>query len=150
MLWLLILVPWSISIFVIFGGGYKATPLQVARVPLLVGRSIPCQRGGQVLSLVPFDMGGAYPFHSFLYCLALSTMTQFPEWSHSSLGPPSTSVNGHRCCSLCLTYVFLLRSAATSCYLWSSPILCGCSSRHPSRSCNFPFIHPRKALLVGH
>ena len=131
MLWLSILVSWLISILVIFIGGYEATPLQVARVSLLVGRSIPCQRGGQVLSLIPPDMGGAYPFHSPWFCLALPTVTQFHEWSHSSLGSLSAGINGLQCCSLCLTYVFLLRSAATSCYLWSSLVSGGCSSRHP-------------------
>ena len=63
-LWLSILVSWLISIFVVFNGGYEATHLQVARVPLLVGGSIPCQRGRQVLSLVHLDMGGTCPFHS--------------------------------------------------------------------------------------
>ena len=57
MLWLLILVSWLVFIFIIFDGGYEATPLQVVRVPLLVGGSIPCQGGRQVLSLVPLDMG---------------------------------------------------------------------------------------------
>ena len=64
MLWLLILVSWLISILVIFDGGYEATPLQVERVPLLVDGSIPCQRGRQLLSFIPLDMGGTYPFHS--------------------------------------------------------------------------------------
>ena len=63
-LWLSVLVPWLVSIFIIFDGGYEATPLQAARVPLLVGGSIPHKKGRQVLSLVPLDMGGTYPFHS--------------------------------------------------------------------------------------
>ena len=58
MLLLSVLVSWLISIFVVFKGGYGATPLQVVRVPLLAGRSILHQIGGQVLSLVPPDMGG--------------------------------------------------------------------------------------------
>ena len=131
MLWLPVLVSWLISIFVIFNGGYEATPLQVLRVPLLVGRSILHQGGRQVLSLVPLDMGGTYPFHSPLFCLALPTMTQFCEWSHSSWGSLSASINGHQSHSLHLMYMFLPRSAATSHYLWSSPILCGCSGRCP-------------------
>ena len=57
MLWVSILVSWLISILVIFIGGYEATPLQVARVPILVSRSILCQRGGQVSFLIPLDMG---------------------------------------------------------------------------------------------
>ena len=38
------------SIFVVSNGGYEATSLQVARVPLLVGRNILHQRGRQTLS----------------------------------------------------------------------------------------------------
>ena len=49
MLWLLILDS-SFFIFIISNEGYEATPLQVARVPLLVGRSILHQRGRQMLS----------------------------------------------------------------------------------------------------
>ena len=103
-------MPWlsildsSFFIFVISHGGYEATPLHAARVPLLVHRSIPCQRGRQIC----------------------------------------------RCHSLCLMYMFLLRSAATSCYLWSSPILSGCSSRCPWKKLQLSIFHPREALLVGH
>ena len=131
MLWLSILVSCLISILVIFDGGYEATPLQVVRVPLLVGGSIPCQRGRQVLSIVLLDMGGTYPFHSPLFCVALPTMTQFHEWSHLSFVSLSASINGLRHHSLHLKYMFLPRSAATSHYPWSSPILCGCSGRCP-------------------
>ena len=70
-------------------------------------------------------------FTPHLFCLALPTLTQICEWSHLSLGSLSTSVNGHRHCSLCHMYVFLRRSAATSHYLWSSPIYSRCSSRCP-------------------
>ena len=129
-LWLLVLVSWRI---VIFQGGYKAIPLQMARVPLLVGSSIPCQRGGQVMSLIPLHMGDAYPFHSPSFCMTLPTVTQFHEWSHSSLGSLSTSINRNWCHSLCHMYVFLPMTAATSCYLWSSPIFGGCSSRCPQQ-----------------
>ena len=45
MLWLSIEVSWLIFILVILVGGCEATPLQVARVPLMVGGSIPCQQG---------------------------------------------------------------------------------------------------------
>ena len=90
------------------------------------------------------DMGVTYPFHSPLcFCLALPTMTQFCDWSHSSWGSLSTSINGHRRHSLCLTYVFLLRSAATSLYLWSSPILSGCSGRHPQQKPQLPIFPPQ-------
>ena len=47
------------------------------------------------------------------------------------------------CHSLCLTYIFLLRSAATSHYLWSSPILCGCSGRHPQQKLQLPIFPPQ-------
>ena len=52
MFWLLILVSWLVFIFVIFNGGYEATPLQAVRVPLLVGGSIPHQRGRQASSFL--------------------------------------------------------------------------------------------------
>ena len=51
MLWLSILVSFFL-ILVISSGGYEATPLQAARVPLLVGRSILHQRGRQMLSFL--------------------------------------------------------------------------------------------------
>ena len=77
------------------------------------------------------NMGVTYPFHSPLFYLALPTMTQFCGWLHSSWGSLSASINGYRHCSLCLTYVFLPKSATKPCYLWSSPVLSGCSSRCP-------------------
>ena len=141
-------MPWlsildsSFFIFVISHGGYEATPLQVARVPLLVGRSIPCQRGRQML-LFFLTWGLLTHFTPPCFCLALPTMTQFCDWLHSSWGSLSASINGHRHCSLCLTYVFLLRSAATSHYLWSSPILSGCSSRHPWQKPQLPIFPPQ-------
>ena len=49
MLWLPFLTSFFL-VFVISSGGYEATPLQAARVPLLVGKSIPCQRDRQMLS----------------------------------------------------------------------------------------------------
>ena len=94
------------------------------------------------------DMGVTYPFHSPHFCLAFPTMTQFCDWSHSSWGSLSTSVNGYRCHSLCLMYMFLLRSAAKSDYLWSSPILCGCSSRHPWQKLQLP-VFPPKGSFTG-
>ena len=130
MLSLSVLVSWLISILVIFDGGYEATPLQVVGIPLVVGGSILCQRGRQALSFL-LTWGVLAHFTPPLFCLALLTMTQFCEWSHLSLGSLSASVNGLQCLSLCLMYMFLPRSAAMSCYLWSSPIFCGCSGRHP-------------------
>ena len=77
------------------------------------------------------------------FCLALPNMTQFHDWLHSSWGSLSASVNRFRHGSLCLTYVFLLRSAAKSCYLWSSPILSGCSSRCPWQKLQLPVFPPQ-------
>ena len=89
-------------------------------------------------------MGGTYPFHSTpLFWLALPTMTQFCQWSHSSWGSLSTSINGHWCCSLHLAYVFLPRSAATSHYLRSSPILGGWSGRCPWQKLQLPIFPPQ-------
>ena len=84
------------------------------------------------------------------FCLALPTMTQFSDWLHFPLGSLSASINRYRCHSLCLTYMFLLKFAARSLYLWSSPILDGCSGRHPWYKPQLSIFHPREALLVGH
>ena len=107
------------------------------RIPLLVGRSIPCQRGRQMLSFL-LTQGLLTHFPPLHFCLVLPTMTQFHDCLHSSWGSLSASINGHRHHSLCLMYVFLLRSAATSHYLWSSPILSGCSSRCPWQKPQLP------------
>ena len=85
------------------------------------------------------------PLH---FCLALPTMTQFCDWLHSSLGSLSSSINGHGHHSLCLMYIFLLRSAATSCYLWLSPVLSGCSSRCPWQKPQLP-ISPPQGSFTG-
>ena len=85
-----------------------------------------------------------------LLCLDLPTMTQYCEWLHSSWASLSTSINRHWHHSLCLTYMFLPRSAATSHYLRYSPILSGCSGRWPWQKQQLPIFHPREALLVGH
>ena len=88
-------------------------------------------------------MGVTYPFPSPPFCLALPTVTQFCNWSHSSWGSLSTSVNGYRHHSLSLTYVFLPRSAVKSHHLWSSPVLSGCSSRSPWQKPQLPIFPPR-------
>ena len=93
MLWLLILIS-SFLIFIISNGGYEATPLQVARVPPLVGRSILHQRGRQMLSFL-FKWGLLTHFTPPILCLVFPTMTQFHDWSHSSWGSLSASINGH-------------------------------------------------------
>ena len=89
-------------------------------VPLWVGRSIPCQRGR--LLCPSLQHRGYLPISLPPFCLALPTVTQFSDRSHSSLGSLSASINRYRHCSLCLTYMFLPKFAAKSFYLWSSPI----------------------------
>ena len=135
------------STFVISNEGYEATPLQAARVPLLVGRNILCQRGRQTLSFF-LTWRLLICFTPCCFCLALPTVTQFQDLSHFSWGSLSASINGHCCHSLCLMYMFLPRSAATSHYLWSSPILCGCSSRHPGQKPQLP-IFPSQGSFTG-
>ena len=82
------------------------------------------------ISLPPFLFGLAY-------CDPVLWLVAF------LLGFTIHSINGHRCCSLCLMYMFLLRSAATSHYLWSSPILSGCSSRCPWQKLQLPIFPPQ-------
>ena len=94
-----------VFLFVISNVGYEATPLQAARVLLSVGRSIPHQRGRQMLS--------------FLLTHSLSLM-----------------------------YMLLQRSAATSHYLRSSPILSGCSGRCPWQKLQLP-IFPLQGRFTG-
>ena len=76
-------------------------------------------------------------------------MTQFSDWLHSSLGSLYASINRYRHLSLCLTYVFFLKFAAGSLYLWSSPILSGCFRRCLQYKLQLPIFPPREALLVG-
>ena len=94
-------------------------------------------------------MGVTYLFHypPYFY-LALPALTQFSEWQHSSLGSLSASINGFRHCPLCFTYMFLLRSVAKSLYLWSSPILSGCSISHPQPKLQLP-IFPLLGSFTG-
>ena len=92
------------------------------------------------------DTEVTYPFHSPHFYLALPTVTQFHDWLLSSWGSLSTSINGYRHHSLCLTYVFLLRSAARSHYLWSSIVLSGCSSRCPWQKLQLPIFPPQESF----
>ena len=94
---------------------------------------------------MPFSLTHGLLTHFNLpsFCLALSSMTQFHDWLHSSWGSLSASINRYRCCSLCLTCVFLLRSAAKSHYLWSLPILSGCSGRCPWQKPQLPIFPPQ-------
>ena len=92
--------------------------------------------------------GGYIPISLPLFLVVLPTMIQFCDWSHSSWGSLSARVNGHKCHSLCLTYVFLPRSAATSHYLWSSPILGGHCGRHPWQKLQLP-VFPTQGNFTG-
>ena len=94
MLWLLILVSSLFLSSLFLMEGMKPFPLQAARGPLSVGRSILHQRGRQMFS---FLLTWEYLPISLppLLCLALPTMTQFCEWLHSSWGSLSASINGH-------------------------------------------------------
>ena len=149
------LIPWlsildsSFPILVISNGGYEATPLQTVRVPLLVGRSILHQRGRQTLLFFQtqgllthfthplFLFGVAYhdPILS-IGCIPLGV--HYPPASMGIDIIPSTlhthSFQGlqphHITCGLHPTSV-------------DTPV-----DVH-GRSCNFPFFHPREALLVG-
>ena len=94
-------------------------------------------------------MGVTYPFHSHHFYFALPAMTQLSKLYHSSSSPLSASINGYR----------HHPSALHMCSfqgLQPNHFTCGL---HPSSvdapvdihgiSHNFPFFHPREALLVG-
>ena len=129
--------------------GMKATPLQVARVPLLVGGSIPHQRGRQALS--------------FLLTWGLLTHFTPPCFVWPCLPWPS-SMSDHLCCWVHYLPVSMgtdiIPSALCMCSFWGLQPHHITWGLHPSsvdalvdvhgRSCNFPFIHPREALLLGH
>ena len=149
MLWLSILVSFFL-ILVISNGGYEATPLQAVRVPPLVGRSIPHQKGRQMLS--------------FLLTWGLLTHFIPPLFYVWPCLPLPSSVIGHIPCGV----HYLPASTGIDV---SPSALCMCSFQglqphhitwglHPSsvdalvdvhsRSHNFPFFNPREALLAGH
>ena len=88
------------------------------------------------------DMGVTSPFYPPIV-FGLAYHTQFHDWLHPSWGSLSASINRYRHHSLCLTYMFLLKSAAKSHYLWSSPILSGCSGRHPLEKPQLPVFPPQ-------
>ena len=116
---------------------------------LSVGRNIPHQ-GSRPMALNS-DTWVTCPFHSphFIY-LALPAMTQFSEWQHSSSGSLSTSINRYRCHPSAL-HMFSFRGLQPNhftCGLHPSSVDAPVDVHDPS--CNFPFFHPREALLVGH
>ena len=134
--------------FVVFNGGYEATPLWAVRVPLLVGESIPHQGGRQALSFLL--IWGYLPLSLPPFCLAFSTMAQFSEWLHSTWGSLSTSVNRHRHHSLCLCMCSFqgLQPHHLTCGLHPSSV--DALADVHGRIHNFPLIQPSKALLVCH
>ena len=148
-------MPWlsildsSFSIFVVSQRGYEATPLQAVRVHLSVGRTFLHQRGTQMSFFLTQGLLTCFTCPP-CFCMALPTMTQFGDWLHSSWGSLSASINGHWHHSLCLTYVFFwgLQPLHVTCGLHTSSVDAPVDIH--GRSCNFPFFHPREALLVGH
>ena len=116
---------------------------------LSVGRSILCQ-GSRPMALNS-GMQVTCPFHSphFIY-LALPAVTQFSEWQQSSSSSLSASINGYRHCpsALCTCSFGGLQPNHFTCGLHPSSVDAPVDVHNPS--CNFPFVHPREALLVGH
>ena len=150
MLWLLILVSWFFSFCVISNVGYKTTPLQAARVPLLVGGSILHQRGRQMLSSL-LTQG----------LLTHFTLPLFYIWP--CLPWPSSMSGGTHCRVHYLPAspgIDVVPSALQMCSFQGLQPHHITQGLHPSsvdtpvdihgRSCNFLFFHPREALLVGH
>ena len=96
------------------------------------------------------DMGLLTHFTPPILILALSAMTQFSEWQHSSVGSLSASINGYRhhpsALRTCPSGV--QQSNHLTCGLHLSSVDAPVDVHDPS--CNFPFFHPWEALLVGH
>ena len=117
------------------------------RVSLLVGRSILHQRGRQTL-LFFLTLGLLTHFAPPCFCLALPTMTQFCDWSHSSWGSLSVSQALTSLPSaLCMCSFQGLQPHHITCGLHLSSVDTPVDVH--GRSHNFPFFHPREALLVG-
>ena len=97
------------------------------------------------------DMQVTCLFHSppFIY-LALPAVTQFSEWQHSSFSSLSASLNGyrHRPSALHMCSFQGLQPNHFTCGLHPSSVDALVDIHDPS--CNFPFLHSREALLVGH
>ena len=81
--------------------------------------------------------------------LALPAVTQFSEWKHSSFGSLSASINGyrHHPSALHMCSSRGLQPNHFTCGLHPSSVDAPVDVHGPS--CNFPFFHPREALLVG-
>ena len=116
---------------------------------LWVGRSI-LHQGSRPMALTS-DIWITCPSHSphFIY-LALPAVTQFSEWQHSSSGSLSASINGYRHgpSALCMFSFRGLQPNHFTCGLHTSSVDTLVDIHDPSH--NFPFFHPREALLVGH
>ena len=138
-----------VFVFVISDGGYKATPLQVVRVPLSVGRSILHQRGRQMLSFL-LTWGLLTHFTPLFYvwpCLLWpSSMSGCIHYGAHYL-PASMGID-------------IIPSALHTCSFWGQhphhitwglhPSLVGAPVDVHSRSCNYLFFHPGEASVVGH
>ena len=115
---------------------------------LSMGRSI-LHRGSRPMALYS-HMQVTCPFHSLphLIYLALPAMTQFSEWQHSSFGSLSTSINGyrHRPSALHMCSFGGLQPNHFTCGHHLSSVDASVDIHNPSH--NFPFFHPREALLV--
>ena len=97
------------------------------------------------------NMWAACPFHSSHFILlALPAMTQFSEWQHSSFGSLSASINRYRRhpSALCMCSSRGLQPNQFTCGLHPSSVDTPVDIHDSSH--NFPFFHPREALLVGH
>ena len=81
--------------------------------------------------------------------LALSAMTQFSEWQHSSSGSLSASINRyrHHPSALCTCSSGVQLPNHLTCGLHPSSVDAPVDVHDPSH--NFPFFHPWEALLVG-
>ena len=92
-------------------------------------------------------MGVTYPFHS-----PLVSVWPCPLWPSSVIGCIPLGVHylpasmGIDVIPSAFTYVFLWRSVATSCYLWSSPILSRPSGRHPWQKLQLPIFPPQGSI----
>ena len=146
MLWLSIPVSWLILVFHCLQWRVWSHPSMGSEGPSSGGWEYSCIR--EVDRHCHSSWHKGYLPISLPPCLALPTMTQFGEWLHSSWGSLSASINGHWCHSLHCMYVLLLRFAATSHYLRSSPIFCGCSRGCPWQKLELP-VYPPQGSFAG-
>ena len=116
----------------------------------LEGRSITCQSGRPICPSIWH--GGIYPFHSSHYFSVWSCLL----WPSSVSGSipflvhylPASMGYRHHPSSLHMCSFQGLQPNHFTCGLHPSPVDTPVNVHDPS--CNFPFFHPREALLVGH